>query len=270
MPGGGGSRWQAVRTALSTRSLGMRSERLWPEPVAGLQGKDDRQIPPALASSDVGDVARPGAHGVIDAKAPLQDVRGLVRRWARSVVCGTNRPLRTPRRPSSRITGDGEASKCRAERRMRWRPGSRRVHSSFWVGPRVVVSAGSSRCGEIARTQARPRSFQVKDVAVENSGRLLAESPQRLLQITQINERTAWRRRERGALNAEESDRIARIARVSPRAIDSLGDECRAREWLKRSNRTLPDAAPLERLSTDAGSERVTDELGRIEYGDLY
>ena len=137
-------------------------------------------------------------------------------------------------------------------------------------GPRVVVSAGSSRCGEIARTQARPRSFQVKDVAVENSGRFLAESPQRLLQITQINECTAWRRCERGALNAEESDRIARIARVSPRAIDSLGDERRAREWLKRSNRTLQDAAPLERLSTDAGSERVTDELGRIEYGDLY
>ena len=137
-------------------------------------------------------------------------------------------------------------------------------------GPRVLVTAGSSRGGNIARAQALPLTFQVKYAAVENLGRFLVESPQRLMRVIQINERTAQRRRERGALSAEESDRIARIARVSQRAIDSLGDENRAREWLKRPNRALQDAAPLDLLSTDAGSELVTDELGRIEYGDLY
>jgi putative toxin-antitoxin system antitoxin component (TIGR02293 family) len=115
-----------------------------------------------------------------------------------------------------------------------------------------------------------PPIFRVKYAAVENLGRFLVESPQRLMRVIQINERTAQRRRERGALSPEESDRIARMARVSQRAIDSLGDENRAREWLKRPNRALQDAAPLDLLSADAGSELVTDELGRIEYGDLY
>lgn len=137
-------------------------------------------------------------------------------------------------------------------------------------GPRVLVTAGSSRGGDPARGQALPLTFQVKYAAVENLGRFLVESPQRLMRVIQINERTAQRRRERGALSAEESDRIARIARVSQRAIDSLGDESRAREWLKRPNRALQDAAPVDLVSTDAGSELVTDELGRIEYGDLY
>lgn len=138
-------------------------------------------------------------------------------------------------------------------------------------GPGVLVTAGSSRGGgKNARAQALPLTFQVKYAAVENLGRFLVESPQRLMRVIQINERTAQRRRERGALSAEESDRIARIARVSQRAIDSLGDENRAREWLKRPNRALQDAAPLDLLSTDAGSELVADELGRIEYGDLY
>lgn len=135
-------------------------------------------------------------------------------------------------------------------------------------GPGVLV--GSSRGGETTRPRALPLTFRVKYAAVENLGRFLVESPQRLMHVIQINERTAQRRRERGALSPEESDRIARIARVSQRAIDSLGDENRAREWLKRPNRALQDAAPLDLLSTDAGSERVTDELGRIEYGDLY
>ena len=137
-------------------------------------------------------------------------------------------------------------------------------------GPRVLVTPGPCRRDATARAQALPRTFRVKYAAVENLGRFLVESPQRLMRVIQISERTAQRRRERGALSPEESDRVARIARVSQRAIDSLGDVNRAREWLKRPNRAMQDAAPLDLLSTDAGSELVTDELGRIEYGDLY
>lgn len=137
-------------------------------------------------------------------------------------------------------------------------------------GPAVVLSQKRSGKGAARHSRAIPQEFQVKYKAVENLGRFLVESPQRLMRLIQINERTAQRRRERGALSPEESDRIARVARVSQRAIDALGDAGRAREWLKRPNRTLQDVAPLDLLGTDAGSERVTDELGRIEYGDLY
>src|SRR5579872_3383633 len=46
------------------------------EHLAGMQGNDHRQVQPAFASRDVGDVARPGSHGRIDTKSPLQDIRG--------------------------------------------------------------------------------------------------------------------------------------------------------------------------------------------------
>jgi uncharacterized protein (DUF2384 family) len=120
-------------------------------------------------------------------------------------------------------------------------------------GPRVLLAEKRAGVGRSSPARGFPRSFRVKFAAVENLGRFLSEPPQRLMRVIQINERTALRRREHGALSAEESDRIARIARVS-----------------QRPNRTLQDRAPLDLLGTDAGSERVTDELGRIEYGDLY
>ena len=92
----------------------------------------------------------------------------------------------------------------------------------------------------------------------------------RLLGGPAVLERTAQRRKEQGALTAEESDRLARVARVTQRAVDAIGEENQAREWLRRTNRALQGAIPLELLGTDAGAERVADELGRIEYGDLY
>jgi putative toxin-antitoxin system antitoxin component (TIGR02293 family) len=60
------------------------------------------------------------------------------------------------------------------------------------------------------------------------------------------------------------------MARVTQRAIEAFGDKSQAREWIKRPNRTFQGCAPLGLLSTDAGAALVTDELGRIEYGDLY
>ena len=50
-------------------------------------------------------------------------------------------------------------------------------------------------------------------------------------------------------------------ARVIQRAIDSLGDENRAREWLKRPNRALLNESPLDLLGANEGPELVADEL---------
>jgi len=114
------------------------------------------------------------------------------------------------------------------------------------------------------------RAFQFKYAAIENLSEFLGESTPKLMQLIQVNERTAQRRREQGVLSPEESDRIARIARVTQRAVDAFGDENQAREWLKRPNRVLQDVPPLELLGTDDGAVLVADELGRIESGDLY
>jgi putative toxin-antitoxin system antitoxin component (TIGR02293 family) len=106
--------------------------------------------------------------------------------------------------------------------------------------------------------------------AVQALAAFLGRSDLSLMALLQVNERTALRRKEGGELSAEESDRLARLARITRTAIESLGDEQRAREWMTRENRALRGQPPLHLAVTDAGAELVADELGRIEYGLLY
>jgi putative toxin-antitoxin system antitoxin component (TIGR02293 family) len=137
-------------------------------------------------------------------------------------------------------------------------------------GRRVLYTPLRSRGVAGSRGTTSARAFQFKYAAIENLSEFLGESTLKLMQVIQINERTAHRRREQGVLSPEESDRIARIARLTQRAVDTFGDESQAREWLKRPNRVLHDVPPLELLGTDGGAVLVADELGRIESGDLY
>ena len=130
-------------------------------------------------------------------------------------------------------------------------------------GPSVVVETKRGAAGAV-------RGVTLKYRAVERLSAFLRASPPQLMRVIEINERTAQRRKEQGALTSEESDRLARVARVTRRAVDAFGDEAQALEWLRRTNRTLGGSPPLELLGTDAGAELVVDELGRIEYGDLY
>ncbi|MBM0105801.1 DUF2384 domain-containing protein [Steroidobacter sp. S1-65] len=54
------------------------------------------------------------------------------------------------------------------------------------------------------------------------------------------------------------------------RAVQVFNSKEKARDWLKKQNPALQGEVPLELLATDAGAELVTDELTRIDYGDLY
>lgn len=130
-------------------------------------------------------------------------------------------------------------------------------------GPEVVVA-------QRRRASGVARGFVLKYRAVEQLGEFLDKTTPQLMRVIEINERTAQRRREQGALTAEESDRLARVARVTDRAVDAFGDVEQAKAWLRTPNRALQGAAPFDLLGTDSGAELVTDELGRIEYGDLY
>jgi putative toxin-antitoxin system antitoxin component (TIGR02293 family) len=135
-------------------------------------------------------------------------------------------------------------------------------------GPRVIDRPSRRRT---ARRGGRVAgSFRLKYAAVENLGQFLGESAADLMRFIEANERTAQRRKEQGTLTPEESDRIARIARVTQRAIEAFGNTAQAREWLTRPSRALQGFAPLGLLATDAGATLVTDELSRIETGDLY
>ena len=83
-----------------------------------------------------------------------------------------------------------------------------------------------------------------------------------------IPQRTLTRRLSEGSLlTSAESDRTVRMARVYANAVEMIGDEEKAIEWLRTPNRALGGERPLDQLDTDMGARMVEDILGRIAYG---
>jgi putative toxin-antitoxin system antitoxin component (TIGR02293 family) len=96
----------------------------------------------------------------------------------------------------------------------------------------------------------------------------LALSNTRLSQKLGIPLRTLSRRlSRRSRLTAAESDRTVRLARVYANAVEMIGDENKAAEWLRTPNRALGGERPFDQLDTDVGARVVEDLLGRIAYG---
>ena len=89
-----------------------------------------------------------------------------------------------------------------------------------------------------------------------------------LSRILAIPQRTLTRRFNEGSpLTATESDRIVRMARLYAHAMEMIGDEDKATQWLSTPNRALGDELPIDQLDTDPGVRMVEDILGRIAYG---
>jgi len=83
-----------------------------------------------------------------------------------------------------------------------------------------------------------------------------------------IPQRTLTRRlSQQLLLTPAESDRTVRMARVYANAVEMIGDEEKAIEWLSTPNRALGGDKPLDQLDTDTGARAVEDILGRIAYG---
>jgi putative toxin-antitoxin system antitoxin component (TIGR02293 family) len=83
-----------------------------------------------------------------------------------------------------------------------------------------------------------------------------------------IPQRTMTRRLGHDSrLTAAESDRIVRLARVFAAAVEMIGDEEKAVQWLSTPNRALGGDRPIDQLDTDLGARAVEDVLGRIAYG---
>jgi putative toxin-antitoxin system antitoxin component (TIGR02293 family) len=83
-----------------------------------------------------------------------------------------------------------------------------------------------------------------------------------------IPQRTLTRRVSQAAhLTPAESDRTVRMARVFASAVELIGDEEKAIQWLGTPNRALGGERPLDQLDTDMGARMVEDILGRIAYG---
>lgn len=82
-----------------------------------------------------------------------------------------------------------------------------------------------------------------------------------------ISKATLQRRKIEGRLDAVESERVLRFARLMGKAINVFGSENNAREWLNKSQFGLGGAVPLDYAETEIGAREVENLLGRIEYG---
>lgn len=101
--------------------------------------------------------------------------------------------------------------------------------------------------------------------------RLLKEmslSQQMLSDVVRIPASTLARRQQSGRLTPEESDRIARIAKVFSDAVELFeGDKTGARKWLLTPSRALGGETPLEYSQSELGAREVEKLIGRLEHG---
>jgi len=76
-----------------------------------------------------------------------------------------------------------------------------------------------------------------------------------------------FKSRPKQALPELARERIARLARVTARAEEVLGDRPKAHRWLWTQVRGLGMRRPIELLGTEPGTELVLQTLGQLEYG---
>lgn len=92
--------------------------------------------------------------------------------------------------------------------------------------------------------------------------------PQAVVYAVVGSARTLQRKRSAHTrLSSDESDRLARLARVMVRAEEALGTRGKGHRWLGEANRALGGVTPLSLLASDAGAQVVEQLLGRIEHG---
>ncbi len=102
----------------------------------------------------------------------------------------------------------------------------------------------------------------------EHVAEFLELSHLRTAALIGIAPRTLGRRMEEGQFKPDESDRLARLARIVRLALEAFGgSRSAARSWLKAPHALLDDEPPLEHLDTDVGARAVEDILNAIRYG---
>ena len=80
-----------------------------------------------------------------------------------------------------------------------------------------------------------------------------------VLEAVDISRSTVSRRKKRQErLTTSESDRLYRVVRLLGRAVEVLGTESDARQWMRTSKRALGGVSPLVMARTDAGAQEGT------------
>lgn len=147
---------------------------------------------------------------------------------------------------------------------------SRKRGSDVTQGPKVVtvdVKAVRGLEKDVSR-----RISEVRDglpiSELEQMAAALTISRDQLASILGITVRTL--QRKAGAderLGPAASDRLARVRRIHELATHVLGEKQKASRWMTAASRPLGGQLPLQLLDTDAGTQRVEQELYQIKYG---
>jgi putative toxin-antitoxin system antitoxin component (TIGR02293 family) len=77
----------------------------------------------------------------------------------------------------------------------------------------------------------------------------------------------AHRKRRRQPLSREESDKLARVARIFAVANETFQNRDKAAAWMRRPNRVLDGRTPVDLLDTDSGARMVEQTLERVAHG---
>jgi putative toxin-antitoxin system antitoxin component (TIGR02293 family) len=106
--------------------------------------------------------------------------------------------------------------------------------------------------------------------ALEALVKAMSITLQDMADILPVSYRTLKRYPHDHVLDKDLSAHVLELGRVFVRAIETFGNEERARKWLSSSSQALGGATPLSMLDTTLGAEAVLDELVRIEHGVYY
>ena len=80
--------------------------------------------------------------------------------------------------------------------------------------------------------------------------------------------RTLARRKSKGKLSPDESERLLRLSRVFELAVDLFeGDNAAALRWLTSPRKALEGNTPLAYARTEVGAREVENLIGRMEHG---
>lgn len=90
----------------------------------------------------------------------------------------------------------------------------------------------------------------------------------RIAELVRIPQRTLMRRKARGRLQPDESERLLRLSGVFEKAANLFeGDVQAARRWLTTPSTELDNQPPLDFARTEIGSREVENLIGRLEHG---
>ena len=112
------------------------------------------------------------------------------------------------------------------------------------------------------------RGYEIRRYAsAEKLRKRLGLDAKRMAEYLGIDEKTYYRRADKGDLKGGESLKVEMLATILQEAARVLHGEDEAAHWITTPIISLDNKRPIEHLTSINGYERVKNTLAKIEYG---